>query len=123
MWRAQVVKRPAIDRGEGRIELLGKHGRRSSPVVDRDLFRSQAPRLRRRVVQPPDGTDVEHVAGPLPVADGNHRLTAVPPGEAQFPGRLAATVSLDQQAMLLGKTLDGGRDGAKGIDDFSGNWR
>jgi len=63
------------------------------------------------------------MAGPLPVADGDHGLASELPGEAQFPGGFAPAVTLDQQALLLGECLDGGRDGAKGVDDFGGNWR
>src|ERR1700724_1788897 len=101
--RTQVGDGPAVDGGQCRLELLDQDRRGRPPVVDPDLFGPQSTRLVQAVVDPPDGADIEHVTGPLAIADGQNRLSAQLPRKAELPGRLSAPVTVDQQVVFSGK--------------------
>jgi hypothetical protein len=61
--------------------------------------------------------------GSLTIADGDRRDAAGAACESKFPGALAATVSLDQEALPTGERFDGRGDRPKGIDDLDWNRR
>src|SRR2546426_4693503 len=63
------------------------------------------------------------MTGPLPVADGDDRLPAGAPREAQLPGRLSPAVTLDQQIMLTGEVFQRRGDRPERVDDLGGDRR
>ncbi len=121
MRRPEIGVGPAIDAGEAGMKKVAERLRGGPAIVDPDLVGAEAPGPADRIVDPPDGADVEDMTRALTVADRQGRLAPVNASEPQLPGGLAATIALDSQVVVSRKRLHRRRDGSKGVDDFVGN--
>src|SRR5919201_2032991 len=123
MGWSEILEGPAIDGGQGRVQLIPQERRSRTPVVRGDFFGPQPAGLVFAIVKTTGDAQVENVTGALPVADRQRGFATNLPGKTQLPGRLTPTVAFDQQAMLAGERLHGRSNRPEGVDDLRGNWR
>ncbi len=118
MGRTEVDLGPLIDPGKPGVEEDAEVLLAGPTVEDADLIGAQSARAAYRVINPPDRAQVEDVPGSLAVTEGEGCLAPDPALEVEFPGRLAASVSVDLQVVYAREGFDGRRDGPKGLDDL-----